>query len=76
MTVFSGLGGGHIHDLARAALDHDVTAAEMGLWVSLSLAIGGDLRQMTHFFRRAEHCIGYVVDAPAKRQGKFRLVAD
>jgi hypothetical protein len=29
MSVFTGLGGGHVHDFAGPALDHDVTAAEL-----------------------------------------------
>lgn len=30
VTVLAGLRGGHVHDLARAALDHDVTVLAQG----------------------------------------------
>lgn len=41
VTVLAGLGGGHVDDLARAVLDHDVTATAGP--VSLAPSIDHDL---------------------------------
>jgi hypothetical protein len=62
VAVLAGLGGGHLDDFAGATLDDDMAATNR-------IETGEQKKRRgvrcADFFLRAEHCIGYVVDAPA-----------
>lgn len=74
MTVLAGLGGGHLDDLARTAYQGGVEGVlpRRGDWRKV-LLIGFQLDEIKDaplmttcpFLRRAEHCMGKVVEAPA-----------
>ena len=63
VAVLAGLRGGHVHDLARPALDHDVATSPKQNPGSVPYRIAE--RPNTDPFLRAEHCIGKVNEAPA-----------
>ena len=63
VTVFSGLGGRHVNDFARSALDDDVSVLPDDHRMEGDQVFFG-LNSVGKAHLKAEHCIGKVSEAP------------